>query len=475
MKILTIFLLLLCTVVHAQENTDPGKEEFTLAQLQTDFDLVVQSLHEVHPATYQFISRDSLASLAARHRSQLTDGMTAEAFHIIVRQYLAHIKCGHITATPSSEWYSYQQGGAKLLPFEIWIEGNNLFIQEGWDEESLLQAGAELLSIDQKPATEILAELRSIQERDGLTMTFADSKIERTFRTYYLFLYGNQDTYEVEFRNADNTETTITVAGGLRKPRYGAAGADPRKGEIKTSTATFYLSEEQQDLAILDVNSFPRQGFRQFYEEVFASIDENQINHLVLDLRNNGGGYFPNGNKLLTYFLEDEIVMKFHRKTNKVPKIDGLEMVFGSKMTAAGFNLMPDKDDTDTMRNHEIRFKPQKKNPYAGKLYVLTNGGTFSMGSYVSTLLSHRSEAILIGEETGGGEAGSNAILNYNLSLPATKVKVIIPHYTLNHDVTVTQQGRGVIPDIEVEYSIAELKTGKDKEMDRVMGLVRGE
>lgn len=475
MRVLSVFLLLLSTVVYSQENQDPSKEEFTLAQLQADFDIVVESIHEVHPATYQFISQDELATIASTTRAQLTDGMTAEAFQVLVRQYVAHIQCGHMTVLPSSKWYAYQRDSSKLVPFEIWVKGDKLFIREGWDKESVLQRGAELLSIDQKPASEIIAEMESIQERDGYTMTFVTSKVERTFRTYYLFLYGNQETYEVELLNPDGTKTVATVAGGLQKPRVGSAGAYPRKGEIRTSTATFYLSEEQADLAILDLNSFPRQGFRQFYDEVFGAIEDNNINHLVLDLRNNGGGYFPNGTRLLTYFMQEEVVMKYHRKTNKVPKIEGLKMPVASKMTAAAFNLMPDKDDKDPMRNHELDFTPQKKHSYTGKLYVLTNGGTFSMGSFVATQLSHHTDAILLGEETGGGEAGSNAILSYDLTLPATGVRVIIPRYTLNHDVTVTHEGRGVMPDIEVEYSLADKMSGIDKEMERVMGLVKGE
>lgn len=475
MRILSICLFLILTTVFAQENQDPGKQEFTQAQLQADFDLVVESIHEVHPATYQFVSQDDLAKIASATRAQLADGMTAETFQVLVRQYLAHIQCGHTTALPSSEWYAYQRDSSKLVPFEVWVKGDKLFIREGWDEESILQRGAELLSIDQRPASQIIAEMESIQERDGHTMTFVTSKVERTFRTYYLFLYGNQETYEVELLNPDGTKKVATVAGGLQKPRMGSAGANPKKGEISTSTATFYLSEEQTDLAILDINSFSRQGFRQFYDEVFGSIEENNINHLVLDLRNNGGGYFPNGNRLLTYLMEEKIVMKYHRKTNKVPKIEGLKMPIASKMTAVAFDLMPDKDEEDPMRNYELGFKAQKKHSYSGKLYVLTNGGTFSMGSYASTLLGHRTDAILLGQETGGGEAGSNAILSYDLTLPATGIRVIIPRYTLNHDVTVPQEGRGVMPDIEVTYSIAEKMSGIDKEMERVMGLVKGE
>lgn len=474
MKLFT-FLMLFPVALLGQELSDPATETFSAEALQGDFDGLVQAIEEIHPATYRFISPDSMSGIVSGYRSQINDSMTSEAFFEIVSRYIAELKCGHTSIIPSTEWYTYQRAESKMIPFEVWVQDSELFIRDAWDDSVSINPGAKLLSIDQKPAEDILAEMVAMQERDGFTMTFVTTKIQRLFRTYYLFLYGRQDTYEVAYRNPDGTERTVTVTGGVKKPRAGSAGAPPRLGEIKTSTATFYLSEEFDGLAILDLNSFPRQGFRQFYEEVFASIEENGIEHLVLDLRNNGGGYFPNGNNLLAYFQEEEVVMKFARKTNKVPKIEGLTMDFASKMTAAAFNLMPDKDDTDTLRNHELTFKPKKKNPYRGKLYVLIDGGTFSMGSLVATQLKHHSDAILIGQETGGGEEGSNAILSYTLTLPATGLRAFIPRYVLDHDVEVTQTGRGVMPEIPVSYSLQERMDGLDKELERVKGLVKGE
>jgi C-terminal processing protease CtpA/Prc len=71
----------------------------------------------------------------------------------------------------------------------------------------------------------------------------------------------------------------------------------------------------------------------------------------------------------------------------------------------------------------------------------VTDGGSFSMSSYVAAKLQHQTGAVLIGSETGGGEAGSNAILTYNLTLPETKIRVNLPYYVINHDVNPTPSG----------------------------------
>ena len=57
------------------------------------------------------------------------------------------------------------------------------------------------------------------------------------------------------------------------------------------------------------------------------------------------------------------------------------------------------------------------------------------------------------------------------VDLPHSKLQVTIPVaiYTLPGD----NPDRGVVPDIEIRYSIRDIKNGTDKEMDKVRELVR--
>ena len=65
----------------------------------------------------------------------------------------------------------------------------------------------------------------------------------------------------------------------------------------------------------------------------------------------------------------------------------------------------------------------KKKNHFDGKVIVLTDGATFSMGSLVAAKLKYNRDATIIGIETGGTEEGSNAVLTGQLSLPNSGIR----------------------------------------------------
>jgi len=134
--------------------------------------------------------------------------------------------------------------------------------------------------------------------------------------------------------------------------------------------------------------------------------------------------------------------------------------------------LIPDRNRKDPDRNYKINYKPYKKNHYDNKIYVFTNGGTFSMSSYTTTKLKLHTNCTIIGEETGGTEIGSNAIIWYQLTLPNTKVQVAIPRFFIDHVVIPAIEGRGVIPDIPIKYELSDLLEGKDLEMEKVIELI---
>lgn len=468
LKLHCILLLLFITSMTFGQTAAPSNErEFTPEQLRKELAIVSKSLKEIHPSVYSFVSEDSLNSLIQAFSNDLTHNMTASEFHVVVRKLIRHIRCGHTVARPSAEWYSEQGTDSKLLPFDVLLLDNRLFIKESFVQDSILLPGTEILTIDNRPSQEIIHEMRSIQEVDGFSTTHEDKKIERLFRTYHLFLYGRSDDYEVEFADEKNIVHCVIVKGGVQKPKSQLMPVLP-EALLTTNGSKFYIQKDMDDLAILDINSFASRGYRKFYKDVFKEIQQQGINHLVVDLRGNGGGYFPNGYSLLKYLLKDTFYMKFSRPKNKIEKQQYLSMNFGSRLTRRLFGLMPDKDKANPDRNYQLRYRPVKKNQYTGNLYVFIDGETFSMGSLVATRLKHGTEAGFFGEETGGGENGSNAILIYNLTLPETKVRINIPYYFLNHDVAVEMPGRGVIPNNKLKYTLNDKLQQKDKEMEQL-------
>ena len=111
---------------------------------------------------------------------------------------------------------------------------------------------------------------------------------------------------------------------------------------------------------------------------------------------------------------------------------------------------------------------------FAGKVYILINGNSFST---TSEFLSHahaRKRAEFIGEESGGGYYGNTSGPGAFISLPNTKLQAYVPlmgYYMAVRDYKAAS--RGVVPDHPVKYTIDELLTGSDKELALALELAR--
>ena len=78
----------------------------------------------------------------------------------------------------------------------------------------------------------------------------------------------------------------------------------------------------------------------------------------------------------------------------------------------------------------------------------------------------------VIGEETGGGAYGNTAWMIPDVVLPHTKVRFRLPRFRLVMDKELVQQGRGVLPDIEVAPNLETIRMGIDPKVEAVRQII---
>ncbi len=448
------------------------EKKYTPEQLQSDFGLMIECFLNIHPASFEFITQDSLKKIENSLRSQLNRDMTEIEFQVILRKYIRHVGCGHTVAMPSKGWYAEQKKKPNILALSYYLVGNELYINKAYRADSILIPGTRIMSINGMDITDLLAKMREIQERDGLTESFVTEKIEKTFSTLYLLLFGNSESYLLSYLNPNGEEAQITIEPGVPKD-FKKEVPTKSPGLHSIVSQSFWIDTLHPNLGVMDLDAFPRKDFKKFYKKVFSTLEEKKIEHLVIDVRGNGGGYFPNGNMLLSYLMPNDFEMKFSRPRTKVKKNKNLKLGFFSKMSRVVFNTLPDKNKADPQRNYAIRYKRKKKNHFDGKVYLLTDGYSFSLSGMIPTILKSKAGATIVGRETGGGENGSYAILSYNLMLPETQVRVVLPHYFMDHDVSPELFGHGLMPNFVVPETIKTMLSPEDEDMEKVYELIQ--
>jgi len=444
--VLLVFIFSACS---SGQNYEPEKV-ISRELLLNDFKVLEQMLESSHPLLNRYISVESLKDAGEVLKSGIGDGLTEEQFQNLVRKYLKSIRCGHTYAKPSEAWYIFQENNTKMLPFRIRIDNHKMFVSALHPDVVELAVGDEITGINSRKSDQILLDMQAIQQQDGFSETYVQHSIERNFGTYHLMLYGSSDNYTIDVRNSEGETRQFIFRGGdnVKRPVFEPIDTSAFWLKFQAEDALFYVSKIDSTVGFLSITSFVSSGYKKFYKQVFEHIKKNRIEHLVLDLRNNGGGYFLNGNHLLQYLSSEPFRFSFVRPKVPFYQNENASLNFMSKLTRMAFNLMPDPLNDKDFKHHYLNYKPHK-NRFSGELIVLTNGGTFSMSTTAVTHLKYRCGARIIGEETGGAAVGTNGIIASDLVLPASGVRISIPLYFVDHEIGEDNSGRGVLPHFE--------------------------
>ena len=225
----------------------------------------------------------------------------------------------------------------------------------------------------------------------------------------------------------------------------------------------------------MEVNSFTKHfALRKFFRRSFREMRKENVQHLVVDMRGNGGGNVTLSN-LLTKYIADEpfkIADSLYAVSNRSRYKKHFNDYFLNRLFFI-FMVRQTEPGKYHFRYFENKFfKPKHKNHYAGDTYILTGGNTFSAASLFTKAVKDQPDVFVVGEETGGGAYGNTAWLIPDVTLPHTKVRFRVPLFRLVVDKNETK-GNGILPEVEAKPTIEAIRRNEDFKMNKAMELIR--
>lgn len=478
--------LLLASSCRVSKNFNP-EVKYAPEVIQKDYAVFRSVLEAEHPGLYWYTPKDSMNAFFEEGARRLHDSLTEIGFRTVLSYVISKIRCGHTSVFPSKQWYRAADSfwrhpfplSLKIWPDTAVVTGNLN------RRDSLVTRGAVLLSIDGRPMQQIVDSLFQFLPADGYNLTHKYQTLSNrgTFGSVYMAVFGSKPQYSVLVQDSLGAIHSATVSPFFQRDtaRRNLPLPSPatlsrhRQKKLELSITRNLHFDSSLQVATMDLNSFTKDSrLYRFFKSSFKKLRKQHIQHLIIDLRGNGGGSVTNSN-LLTRYIS--------RKRFKIA-----DSLFAVTRTSQYGRLQQDRlwnrlflmtmtrkqrDGRYHFRYYEKKyFRPKRRNHFDGHVYILTGGNTFSASTLFIQSVVAQDNITVVGEETGGGAYGNNAWLIPDVRLPYTGVRFRLPLFRLVIDRT-AEKGRGVRPKAEAVPTVNAIRRNADYKTEKVLELIR--
>jgi hypothetical protein len=198
-----------------QNNTINPDNKFTPEQLKSDLKILRDALEEGHGGLYYYTPKEKLDMQFDSILKNLDHSQNEIEFFRLLAPLIANINDGHTGVTPSLSYRSFMGKEPILIPFNLRFIDKKTYIFRNYSEDEDFVVGGEVVSINDRPMSEILEKMMTVIPSDGHVETSKYRKLESTvlFGETYNLLFGKTTSYSIAHRSIDNKLKTIKVDG----------------------------------------------------------------------------------------------------------------------------------------------------------------------------------------------------------------------------------------------------------------------
>lgn len=385
------------------------------------------------------------------------------------------------------------------FPIPLKLIQNNLVVNTSHFEIPL---ASKIHKINDVAIETILKKLKRYYTTDGYNISGKTIGINAAFSRYYKYEFGPVTDFKIEYSEPNKTEIkTITIKSVSDKikseaflNRHSKSIDSLYYAKIKKDKYKFELINNKT--ALLTVNTFAigRNSkdpehivYKNYLDSCFTKLNKDKIDHLIIDIRPNGGGTDPNDILLFSYLANKKFRenKSAYVSFNKIPypkylvpeeedpkEEEKARQEFEKEMIEEFPVLINGKYYQTESFNKPIE---PNQNAFKGKIYLLISERIASAGSLFAALVASNTNATTIGQETMGGYFGHNGHIPMEYQLPNSKITTTFSIVNLEQDVIKKKNqkfGRGVIPDIYKAQTLEEFINNEDDTIKFTLRLI---
>jgi hypothetical protein len=395
--------------------------------MRYDLDELFHRIETTHPNPYAKRPKAEVDLERQRIYEELGQPMTMFDFFRKVGPLINSLEGSHthvfLPSDPGADF-----ANELFFPLEIKFDGQKGVITRDYSENPGSLLGEELLSIN------------------GVNLSDIRSKLVPFLQNFYpfpfamWFVYGSVPEFQLELLPPGGTTTIIRNIPAIRVKEF-----MENRASISPAEPVSYRKIPNEPVGVLTINTFLSIG--PLLKPAFVQIQKDGIQHLIIDVRENGGGDEPSN-------LMDYLTDQPYRLCSKY-----YEAPFKGYGTGN-----PREKECDLIQPFDTAER------FNGELYLLIGPGTYSSAITFATTLQDYHLATLIGKETTDTASYCAGITTG--SLPRTKLYYILSRRCFVRPNSVVD-GQPVIPDILIETTVQDQLAGKDPVLDYTLEMIR--
>ena len=469
-KRFVFFLWLLWTVAWAQQPAPTQVDinhQYKPEELKADLAYLIQQYEQIHPGLYTYVSRQSISQQVKAIHRQLNRPMTRLEFCRLIIPITASFRDGHTGMNfPRYELASFVQKGGLVFPYEVSLQGNQLFIKTDYSDNPATPAGTQILSINGIPTQTITQKM--VAYSSGELDSFRQIRAGNNFLRLAWYIFGFQSPYQLSIKTKAGA-TLHVVQPGLTVSAYETKVSQTAQKQALDNKYkySFTLWPEQQ-AAFFSFNHMDNlPAFESFLDSMFTTLHQQKTENLIIDMRQNGGGNSALGEALFRY-ITDKPVAQFVKMDMKI------SLAVKQKSWYKQMGLTDTLSAGQIITNH---IEAQRPAPLAkpdlffrGAVYLLTSNYTFSSANAFVTAFKCYKIGTIIGQETGGVTIAFGEVVDFKL--PNTQLEAFSACKRMYHPCGVTKL-QGVLPDITLHQQLADTKAGRDTVLEYTLEMIK--
>jgi C-terminal processing protease CtpA/Prc len=436
------------------------REQISSAELRQDVAYLRHLLENVHPAEVPSNPVGDYRPALDALEASLTGPLDHLGFYRLLAPVANLLNDEHTMVYPSERDRDRFAGAdARLLPFDVEIFDNRLYVASSPGDGFELHSGDELLSVNGQSADSMIATLTRYYSGTGARQKQVYASHD--LRAALPLVLEIHEPFQIDVRHRETGAVVQYVLEGARRPR--PVRDDFRFELIAPGTMLFtWLAFEDED-----------DRFGDFLEEMFSVARDSNIRALIIDIRQNRGGAAACGDAVLAYLAESPFT-----------QLQNVEVTVSEEVRAEFRSYIPallrwlplqyvhpllrplwtaDPGQTVVVETDFVGRSPDAPE-FDGDVYLLTGPGTMSSASLFAATMKKLDLVTIVGEETGGYATMYGNVIDARL--PNSGLKVWIPT-----SVVAGHEEGPVVPDVRVSQADGDLAELRDAVLDAATDL----